>query len=141
MKITIEKAFRQICEHYPDCPVVLWSAKNDPELMEWLVRVYYVGKEENAMHEVLGATKAMLDKRAHIMSVLLLVLQLLLSAFLCYCLYWPILLAVLPTTALTIFAISRVWVAYDKAIKSLLKLVSRREEWSVIKEIFENAME
>ena len=141
MKITIEQAFRQICEHHPGCPNVLWSVKNDPELMEWLVHVYYIGIEENAMHKVLEAKKDMLDKRARIMSVLLLVLQVVMSVCLRCVFCWPILLAVLPMTALTIFAISRVWAAHDQAIKSFLKIVSRREEWSVIKEMFENAVE
>lgn len=137
MKIMAEQAFHQLCERYPDCQEALREAKNEPELAEWLVRVYYVGVEEHAIREVLGANKTVLRKKANILSVLLLVLQLLLSTFLCYCLYWPVLLGVLPITALAIFGHSYVWSAYDKAIRRIIDLACNWKNYSVVKEMFE----
>ena len=141
----------QICikmgERYPDCRDALKCVKNDPELMKLVAHWYYVETEEHAIREVLGANKTVLRKKANILSVLLLVLQLLLSAFLCYCLYWPILVVVLPITALTIFGHSCVWSTYDKAIRRLIDLACNWKNYSVAKEMverkemFENAVE
>ena len=113
--------------------------------MKFVAHWYYVETEENAIREVLGANKTSLRKKANMLSVLLLVLQLLLSAFLCYCLYWPTLLAILPLTALAIFGHSCVWSTYDKAIRRLIdSLLNIDHDWktnSVVKEMFENAVE
>lgn len=135
--ITAEQICIKMGKRYPDCQEALWEAKNDPELMKLVAHWYYVTVEENAIREVLGANKTVLRKKANMLSVLLLVLQLLLSAFLCYCLYWPILLVVLPITALAIFGHSYIWSTYDKAIRRLINLACNWKNYSVAKEMFE----
>ena len=143
--ITAEQICIKMGERYPDCWDAIKDAKNDPELMKFVAHWYYVETEENAIREVLGANKTSLRKKANMLSVLLLVLQLLFSAFLCYCLYWPTLLAILPLTALAIFGHSCVWSTYDKAIRRLIdSLLNIDHDWktnSVVKEMFENAVE